>query len=114
MSEAEKTEGTEAAYKPFLWWSKYEGKAVLIQLREGLTYIGVTSPNDPIINQDGQVVSIPFLKGKLTVEGEAQDFRLIINTADPNPNNPNVKMKIMLHPDDAAFVTVVEAGIVAG
>jgi len=114
MSDKDKNEATEAAYKPFSWWQKYAGKPVLIQLREGLSWIGVTSPNDPVMNGEGQIVSIPFLKGTLGVEGEAQDFRLVVDTLDPNPNNPHVKMKIMLHPDDAAFVTVVEAGLVTG
>jgi hypothetical protein len=112
MSDEKQEKQEETAGRPFQWWKKHEGKPVFIQLREGLSWMGVTSPNDPIISQEGGIVSIPFLKGSLIVEGSGEDFRIGVLTADPNPNN-RAKMRILLHPDDAPFITIVEQSLIA-
>ena len=115
MSEKdrENTKGEDAQDKPFEWWQKYAGKAVFIQFREGLSWIGVTAPNIPVTNPEGNPVAVPFIKGELIVEGSGQDCRIGIVGDDPNPANPNVKLRIFFHPDDATFVTVVEQGLIS-
>jgi hypothetical protein len=103
--------------KSFEWWKQFEGKPVVIQLRPGVEYIGVTYPNQPVITQtpDGHVNvhSVPFLSGELKTHGSGADFRLALITGDPNPNNPNVRFEVLLHPDDTAFVTVPQQGVIA-
>lgn len=111
----EKKETTEN--QPFDWWKQFDGKPVVIQLRPGVEYIGVTYPNQPLIspNPEGgmNVHSAPFLRGELKIKGSGQDFRLSVLTGDPDPNKPNVMFEVLLHPDDTVFVTVPKQGVVA-
>lgn len=117
MTEENKEARESTEERPFEWWKQFEGKPVVIQLRPGVEYIGVTYPNQPLVSQNPNggmnVHSAPFLRGELRTHGTHQDFRLSVLTGDPDPNKPNVMFEVLLHPDDTAFVTVPKQGVLA-
>jgi hypothetical protein len=115
--EAEKQDETTEVKRadpppmPPSWWVGYEGKPVAIQLREGLSYIGVSYPNDFLINENGQVMAVPILKGILQgAKRDGDDVRLIIRTQDPKHARGHVD--IVIHPGDVGFATFPEMNLI--
>lgn len=91
-------------------WYYYDGKPVVIQLRE--PWIGVTYPNDPVRTQDGQgVVSTPFLRGTCHVYPDGNDVMFVLETTDPNPAS-TAQVIIGIKREDITFITYIERRLV--
>lgn len=96
------------------YWYWFDGKPVLVQLRE--PWIGVTYPNDPVLttDKDGKqgVISTPFLKGICHVRPDGDDIMFVLETTDPNPANRAMAF-IAVKKEDVAFITHIEQRLVA-
>lgn len=94
-------------------WYYFDGKPVLIQLRE--PWVGVTFPNDPVLTRDKDgrqgVVSVPFLKGICHVHPDGNDVMFILETTDPNPES-NAMAHIGIKREDVAYITHIERRLV--
>ncbi len=105
---------TESSEKSHWYW--YDGKPVLLQLRE--PWVGVTHPNDPVMQRDKEgnivgVVSVPFLKGICRVHPDGNDVMFVLETTDPDPSK-NAMAHIGVKREDVAFITYIERKLVSG
>jgi hypothetical protein len=100
-----------------IYWQNYDNRPVLIQLRAGAEYAGVTYPNDIITqrNAEGEIVGVvttPFLRGVLRVKPNGKDgVLLVLQTNDPNPHSDGGVVDIVLHPDDVLYLSHVDKKI---
>lgn len=117
-AKAQQEQADPTSGKPLSWWHRFHGQPVMVQLRYGIEYMLVTAPNEPVIHPQAEqlkaegkspLAHIPVINGILHVEGNEDDFRLIVRTREPDPNKPPHIMNIVLHPDDASFITICEA-----
>jgi hypothetical protein len=97
-------------------WYQYDGKAVFVQLRE--PYVGVTYPNMPVTKNgaDGpEVVCIPFVRGVLRVKPSGYDDKILltVRTTDPNPNNGDASVEIVMHAEDVLYVTHIDKKLIS-
>jgi len=113
-AETQEVKGSPPGLPP-TWWTEYVGKPVALQLRDGLSYYGVTHPNDFIIHPEQKVpVAVPLLKGLLQrAVVDIDGVRLILQTTDPDRNKPRSKMYIVIHPGDVQFATFSEMDLIA-
>jgi len=82
-------------------WSRFHEREVMLQLRE--PYLGVSYGYMPVVDKDGNVVAIPFLKGMLFVTvGEDASVLLVIRM--PVPQSEDFMM-ITVHPKDVLHCT---------
>ncbi len=113
--EERMVDGASCKEPPKSWWREYEGCHIAVQLRPGVEYIGVTYPNNFLVNESGQVVAVPFLRGRLKVREQMDgSVWIIIQTDDPDPNKPGVKVDIAMPTNAVVFASVLERSLVSG
>lgn len=114
MSDEMKTENGKPAAARRSHWYYFDGKPVLIQLRE--PWVGVTHPNDPVLQRDAKgevagVVSVPFLKGICRVFDDGDDIMFVLETTDPNPQI-QAMAHIGIKKEDIAYITHIEKRLI--
>lgn len=105
--------GEPTANQPRSFWHKFEGKEVLVQLRDGILYATVDYPNllrrhpDPSA-PPGTPYPAQFIRGMLRVLEDRGSIRLCVETDVKGNLGHMMVLNVLLHPDDTAFVTIAE------
>lgn len=99
---------------PLSWWREYVGKPIAIQFHDGVAYIGVTYPNQFLL-KDGSPVAVPIMRGVLLKVREEPNGSswLVVQTSDPDPAKPNVRIDIAFRSDLVAFASMLDRSLIA-
>jgi hypothetical protein len=107
--------GESTTNQPRSFWHKFEGKEVVVQLREGVLYATVDYPNllrqhpDPKAPM-GTPYPTQFIRGILRVleDRGSPHLRLCVETDVKGSLGHMMVLNVLFHPDDTAFVTIAE------
>jgi len=104
------------------YWEQYLDRPAFIQFRQGLVYVLVTYPHQPVPTtltdkESGEQIKVPMVEeavsGILREVGVDPDgsARLIIERPDPD-RNKLARQRIVIHTGDVAFATFTEAQLI--
>lgn len=140
-SETEQHDEAETTSVPPSLWHEMDGQVVFIQLREGIEYLGVTHPGEPVVHAEvegpdgtrqrvflpaseaaargiqGEPLRAPIMQGKLRIKQDRFGTMLLMEFADPlgqsGPGErPRSMVKAMFPPDYVGFMSAVEQNLI--
>lgn len=102
---------------PLHWFQEYDGKHVCVQMRDVLYTVTAPGTFVPIKNPEGHLQDLhkmPVVAGtaKFVVDQKG-NCRLVIRTADPNPDT-GANIHVSLGEEDIASISLVEEQSIVG